>query len=277
MRGMTEPALGRYVYCVLRPADRPPLDGLAGVDPTFAVEATTRGDLSALVSSVRLEEFGADALKRNLEDLGWVERVARAHDAVLARALAADALVPFRLCTIFTDEAHVLDMLDQERESLERALERLRGHAEWSVKLLADPRRLEAAARERNPAFAATTAASEGEGAGRAFFERRKLDQTLRDEARSMAEAAAEEAHARLRQEAVAATLLPPQHPELSRRSGKMLLNGAYLVHRSKGAELARVASELGERHRDIGVELELAGPWAPYNFVTPTDPDDER
>jgi len=274
---MTEPTLGCYVYCVVRAGAHPWLDGLDGVDPTFPVELATHDNLSALVSKVRLEEFSAEALKRNLEDLGWVERTARAHDAVLARALAADALVPFRLCTIFTDEAHVRDMLERERDSLLEELERLRGHAEWSVKLLADPRRVEAAARERSPAFAATTTNSEGQGAGRAFFERKKQDQTLRDEARAMAEAAAEEAHARLRGEAAAATLLPPQHPELSRRSGQMLLNGAYLVHRSKAAEFARVVSELGERHREIGLDLELSGPWAPYNFVAASEAKDER
>jgi hypothetical protein len=237
----------------------------------------THAGLSAVVSRVRLEEFGAEALKRNLEDLAWVERTARAHDAVLARALAADTLVPFRLCTIFTDEAHVREMLEREREPLLEALERLRGHAEWSVKVLADRRKLEAAARERAPALAATSTDAEGERPGRAFFARKKLDQALREEARAMAEAAAEEVHARLRDEAAAATLLPPQHPELSGRSGAMLLNGAYLVHRGRAEEFAAVARELGDRHRAIGVEVEPSGPWAPYNFVPVTEATDEQ
>jgi gas vesicle protein GvpL/GvpF len=273
---MTEPALGCYVYCVVRAGEHPSLEGLAGVDPDFGVEVLTHGGVSALVSRVRLEEFGAEALKRNLEDLAWVERTARAHDAVLACALAGDALVPFRLCTIFTDNAHVHDMLERERESLDEALERLRGHAEWSIKVLADQHKLEAAARERSPALAATTADVEGEAPGRAFFARRKLDQALRDEARAMADAAAEEVHTRLREEATAATLLRPQHPELSGRSGQMLLNGAYLVHRSRAAEFAAVARELGERHRGIGLEVESSGPWAPYNFVTAAEAGDE-
>jgi hypothetical protein len=274
---MTEPALGCYVYCVL-PAEEPPsLQGLAGVDPDFGVEVATHGELSALVSWVRLEEFGAEPLRRNLEDLEWVERTARAHDAVLARALAADALVPFRLCTIFTDEAHLQDMLDRERQHLLDALERLRGHAEWSVKVLVDQGKLEAAARERSPALAPATADAEGEAPGRAFFARRKLDQALQDEARAMAGAAAEEIHGRMEQEAAGATRLPPQDPGLSRRAGQMVLNGAYLVHRSRGPEFVAVARELGERHRGIGLEVEVSGPWAPYNFVTPAEAGHER
>jgi Gas vesicle synthesis protein GvpL/GvpF len=274
---MTEPALGCYVYCVLPSGEHPPLEGLAGVDPDFDLDEVTHAGLSAVVSRVRLEEFGAEALKRNLEDLAWVERTARAHDAVLARALAAQALVPFRLCTIFTDEAHVRDMLKRQRESLLEALERLRGHAEWSVKVLADRGRVEAAARERTPALAAASADAEGAASGRAFFARRKLDQALREEARAMAEAAAEEVHARLREVAAAATLLRPQHPELSGRSGEMLLNGAYLVHRGRAAEFAAITGELGERHRAIGLEVEPSGPWAPYNFVPATEASDEQ
>jgi Gas vesicle synthesis protein GvpL/GvpF len=247
------------------------------VDPSRGVEVLTHGGLNALVSRVRLDEFGADALKRNLEDLEWVERTARAHDSVLALALGADSVVPLRLCTIFTDETHVRDMLERESEPLLDALERLRGHAEWSVKVLADPRKLEAAARERSTALAATPVDAEGQPAGRAFFARKKLDQALREEARAMADAAAENVHASLQQEAAAAKLLPPQHPELSRRSGQMILNGAYLVHRSRAADFAALARELGERHAGTGVELELSGPWAPYNFVTATERDGER
>jgi Gas vesicle synthesis protein GvpL/GvpF len=269
---MTEPALGCYVYCVVREGELPPLEGLAGVDAGVPVEVVSHTGLGALVSKVRLEEFGTDALKRNFENLQWVERTARAHDAVLARALDVDAVVPLRLCTIFTDEAHVRDMLERERERLLEALDRLRGRSEWSVKVLADPRKLEGAARERSSAPAATTADAEGEAPGRAFFARRKVDEALREEARAMAEAAAEEVHARLQREAVEATLLPPQHPELSGRSGRMILNGAYLADRSRAAEFEAAARELGERHGGIGLEVELSGPWAPYNFVTATE-----
>ena len=268
---MAEPTFGCYVYCVVRAAERPALEGLAGVEPASGVGVVTHGGLSALVSRVRLEEFGADALRRNLEDLAWVERTARAHDAVLARALTVDAVVPLRLCTIFADEARVREMLGREQEPLLEALERLSGHAEWSVKLLADPRKLEAAARERIPAATATPA-PEGESPGHAFFARRKLERELRDEAHALAEAAAADAHERLRERAAAATLLPPQHPDLSRRSGQMVLNGAYLVHRSRAEEFATVAREFDERRRAMGLQVELSGPWAPYNFVAATE-----
>jgi Gas vesicle synthesis protein GvpL/GvpF len=268
---MSEARLGCYVYCVIGADERPPLDALRGVDPAFGVKLVTRGRLSAVVSSVSLDEFGSETLKRNLEDLEWLERTARAHQAVLERALSSSAVVPMRLCTIFSDEAHVREMLDREEEVLLSALERLQNHSEWSVKVLADPAQVEAAARARRQGSAAADAGAEG--AGRAYLARKKAERGLREEARAMLEGAAEEIHARLSEEAAAATVLAPQNPKLSGRTGEMVLNGAYLVHRSGVTDFAEAVQDLRQRHRNLSLQLELGGPWAPYNFVAEAQP----
>jgi hypothetical protein len=261
---MTETALAYYAYCIVPFGEVPALEGLAGVDPSFEVGSLTEGDLSAVVSRVPLQEFGVEGLKRNLEDLDWLERTARAHEAVLARVLVGEAVVPLRLFTIFVHEAGVHDALRREREPLLTALRRVRGHMEWSVKLLADPRTLEAASRESSSALAGADA----QGAGHAYFARKKLERVGRDDARATIKRAAEETHARLRDQALDATTLPPQDRRLSGRSGEMVLNGAYLIERSRAARFAALTEELDARHHEIGLRLELTGPFAPYNFV---------
>jgi hypothetical protein len=255
---------GRYLYCVLEAGSRPPLEGVGGVDPQAGVHVLDHAGVSAVVSAVSLAEFGAEPLARNLEDLAWLERTARAHQAVLDRALAAGAVVPLRLCTIFADDAQLRRALERNRAIFLEALERVRGRAEWSVKAFADPAALAAAALERSPALAGAS----GEAPGRAYLARKQRDRRLRDEARALAESAAEEIHRRLCEQATAATLLPAQHPDLAPRGGEMVLNGAYLVERAGAAGFAALAGELADRHRELGLSLELSGPWAPYNFV---------
>jgi hypothetical protein len=261
---MTETTLACYLYGIAPAAETPTLEGLAGVDASFEVGWLTQDDLSAAVSHVRPHEFAADALKRNLEDLAWLERTARAHEAVLARVLTGNAVVPLRLCTIFADENSVRDTLRRERDSLLAALARVRGHAEWSVKVLADPDTLQHPRGEPSSVLARADA----QAAGRAYFARKKLERVARDDARGMMERVAEETHARLRDQAAAATTLPPQDRQLSGRPGEMILNGAYLVERSSAGKFAALAKELDARHRQIGLALELSGPFAPYNFV---------
>lgn len=267
---MSEPALAWYVYCVVPAGTDLSFDGLVGVDPAFEVRVLTSDSADAVLSPVRLSEFSAEALRRNLEDLTWLERVARAHDAVLARALTGEAVVPLRLCTIFAAVEHVGDMLRREQARLLDEFDRVRGHAEWSVKVLADREAVEAAARATASVPAPVSTGSDA--SGRAYLARKKEDQGLREAVRSMVDAALEQAHARLTDEASMAALLPLQNPELSHRPGQMVFNGAYLVHGSRASSFAQAVREIQEVERYRGLQLELSGPWAPYSFVAATE-----
>ena len=263
---MSESALGVYLYCIVPPGSEPQLEGLTGVDGRAPVEQIRTDQLAAIVSRVPLEEFGPEPLKRNLEDLEWLERAARAHDSVLAGMMAVDAVVPMRLLTIFNDESRLRDMLERERDRLVLALDRLRGHSEWSVKLLADRGALERAALEqdRGPA----SPASGTDSPGRAFFARKQGQRAVREKARELAAAAAAQTHESLLRQVAGSRMLPAQHPELSGRSGEMILNAAYLVDRDQSESFAATAEQLRDRYRALGVKLEVSGPWAPYNFV---------
>jgi Gas vesicle synthesis protein GvpL/GvpF len=269
---MSEEALGYYVYCVIRAGEGALLKGGAGVDAAYELNLIDHRELSAVVSRVRMDEFGAEALKRNLEDLAWLKRIALAHNAILARARAAEAVVPFRTCTIFDGRSRVVNMLERERTYFLEQLERVNRRDEWGVKLLADRDRLGATGQRHHTDPPRGSAREEEITPGRAFFARKKLDRDLRQAAWAAARDAARKTHADLRMHAEASVLLPPQDPRVSGRAGEMVLNGAYLVDRSAAAEFAAIASELRERESANGFELELSGPFAPYNFVAPRE-----
>jgi hypothetical protein len=248
-----------WAYCVARAGDPLP-ERLPGVaeEPVGRIE---HGGLAALVSRVPLADFGEEPLRRNLNDLGWLERVARGHEAVLERALERATIVPLRLCTIFADEQGARRMLEQQRASLATALDALDGRAEWAVKLLVDPAALEAAVHE-------PTGEPQAGGSGAAYMLRRRDERRAREAADRLAAELAEDVHARLQDWASDAVLNPPQNRELSGHEGDMLLNGAYLVETAKVAQLRELVAELQERHRHLGARLELSGPLPPYNFV---------
>jgi hypothetical protein len=263
---MADPAPTYYAYCVVAAEERPELDGAEGVDSRSGIDLVGDERLAAVVSTVSREDFGEEALRRNLEDLAWLERTTRAHQAVLKRVLEqTTSMVPMRLCTIFEGKAGVREMLGRERELLLRSLERVRDHSEWSVKALADPAAAKAAARRRGAAGAPEPAAG---GPGHAFVARKQAERSLQGLTRELVDGAADAIHERLSKAADAATLLPPQRRDLSGRSGAMVLNGAYLVHGSRAEDFKAAVEELRDAHRELGLDLELAGPWAPYNFV---------
>lgn len=252
---MAEAGVGHYLYCVMTAGARPPLDDLTGVDAAHPVESFEHAGLAAVTGRVSLAEFGSGPLERNLNDLDWLARTARRHQAVLDRALASGPIVPLRLCTIFADRERIRSMLEREHDALADTLARLGDRTEWGVKVIADARAL------RGPE-------PESEQTGTAYLARRSRERRAHEEAQGLALRAAEEVHERLRQHASQATLLRPQSHELSGREGEMILNGAYLVDRAGVDRFRATAEELAERQRPLGLALEVSGPWPPYNFV---------
>jgi Gas vesicle synthesis protein GvpL/GvpF len=256
---------GLWAYGVVRAGAAMPAErGVAG----GTVERVRVGDLEALASRVPLAGFGAEPLRRNLNDIQWLERVAREHETVLERALALTTVVPLRLCTIFESEDRLRAMLEREHDRFREALEVLDGRQEWGVKLLVDHGMLEQLARAGSREAADMEAEiGEREGGG-AYLLRRRLERHVREAAGRLATQIAEEVHARLQDWAIDAVTRPPQNRELSGHEGDMLLNGAYLVSTDRVDGLRALVAELEERHQEVRARIELTGPWPPYNFV---------
>jgi hypothetical protein len=236
---------------------------------SHGVRVIRAGNLAALASEVPLDDFGDDVLPERLNDPDWLERNARAHDDVLEAVLDDASVVPFRFGTIYLDRSEVGTMLDDRRDELERALERIEGRVELGVKAFADRSRVEESLRNRS----GDDAGDEGGGAGTAYLLRRQRERRLEAEAEALSTEIVARAHEALRSVADAARVNRPQPPELSGRSDRMLLNASYLVARGDGrlsAEVRRLADE----HREHGITFEVTGPWPAYNFVGAEEPE---
>lgn len=242
-----------WVYGVV-PAghEEPPAAG--GVDG-HPVRLHRHAGLSALVSEVPPEHFGEEALTGRLEDLDALEALARAHEAVLAAALDSGAVVPFRLCTIYSSPDRLDAMLDRERLTLTAALDRLDGMQEWGVKAFL---RAEAAVAAPDPEPAT----------GTEYLSRKRERRDAADAGRDATETVVAEIHARLAEYAAAAALSRPHDRRLSGRETEMVLNAAYLVPAGGAEGFRRTVEQLGARHESDGIELELTGPWPPHHFV---------
>jgi hypothetical protein len=263
---------GLWAYCVVR-GDAPELPAaLGGVGEDARPRLVRDAGIAAVVSAVPLAEFGEEPLKRNLNDLDWLEGVARAHEGVVDAALAASgAVVPMRMCTIFQGERQVRQMLADRGPALERTLDRLAGMAEWGVKVTADRERLDEAARGtvRTPDDGTEP---RGGGAGGAYLGRKRQDRELRDRADALLHGAIRECHARLEEWAAASEVLPPQGRELAGYDGDMVFNGAYLVDEGRVGSFASVVEELGRQYAEHGLTFELTGPWPAFHFAGLTE-----
>lgn len=268
---MTDRAL--YLYAVARAEDGDALPGgPGGIDPRGALELVAADGLVALCSAIVPGELERIAGEAQDGDLTGLEAAARAHAGVLERAGGARSLLPLRFGTVVADRAAAVRLLRERHGELERTLERLEGTCEWGVKALLARERLEAELAADEPALAELRELGGGDGGG-AFFARRRLERELADRVASRVPALAAELHERLAGCARAATANPPQPRELSGYADEMILNGAYLVERGGEERLRAAVGELSRAYAELGVSLELTGPWPAYNFVDAPEP----
>lgn len=253
---------GTYVYAIARGLEPTDVADGRGIhdQPLGLVEH--RG-LVAVVGQVDLDEFGEEGLRRNLEDLRWLESVATAHDRV-ARLVAERApTTPLRLATVFLTEERLRDRLDEWHDAAERALDRVEGRSEWSVKGYADPDAVSDQA-EDEPV-------PDGLGAGRAYLLKRRAATRRQEQVvRELAETA-ERMHESLASVSVAGRRLPAQDRRLTGHTGEMVLNGTYLVENYRAADFREAVESLPESlgGQSVRVRVELAGPWPPYSFAS--------
>ncbi|MFI7698257.1 GvpL/GvpF family gas vesicle protein [Nonomuraea sp. NPDC049480] len=241
---------GTYLYAVAR-------DEVSGCPAGVAegpVRTVARAGLVAYVSSVPLEVFGEEPLRRSLEDMDWLAETAQAHHRVVDAVAAATPTAPVRLVTVYDGDDQVRDLLDRRAGDFLEVLSQVTGRREWGVKVYADPSApADGHEEEEQP-----------EKPGTSYLRRRRAGLRGREEIRRKAFARAEHIHAALATVAVASRRHRPQDPRLSGRTDWMLLNGAYLVDEDRDEEFAAMAGSLG----GDGVEVTLTGPWAPYSFT---------
>jgi gas vesicle protein GvpL/GvpF len=247
----------RYLYAIGRNLRAEDLRAAQGINQQ-PLEVVRHRGLDAVVSTVSLDEFGEEPLKANLEQLAWLESVARAHDEVVALVARSGAVAPLRLATICLDDDGVRARLDEWFFPLQQVLDRVQGRLEWSVKTFAPP--------AADSSTAPDTVPAGGPGAGAAYLQRRREATVRRQQAEGSALAAADEVYRELSTVAVAGRRLPAQDPRLSGHRGTMTLNAAFLVGEGETADFEDAVRGLQARFPEA--EIATSGPWPPYSFA---------
>jgi hypothetical protein len=240
-----EGATGLYTFAVL--------DGGSVDDAELAPRRLVAvGPIAAVVENVAVEEFEGENLERNLADRDWLERMVRHHEAVIESLLGGRAVVPMRFGSIFSTEAGLRSMLEENATAFIGMLDRVRGRTEWGVRVNADR---EAMVRGLAPA---PTAA----GSGGDYLRRRKAEMKADEEVGAEAARIAREVHEALVERAEDGVVLQPRVPD-----PQTLITSAYLVPFSDQDAFLASAKELDAKYE--GISLDVTGPWPPYSFIS--------
>jgi len=261
-------ATGVWVYAIAGTAGPASLGELSGVGGE-AVRPVGAAGLTAVVADVPLNTYGESALRRNLEDLAWLEATARAHHRVIDAAGQLAPVLPMGLATVYSDDAGVRAMLAERGDDFRLALRRIGTRREWGVKAYeVPPSEVTPSGAGRAPASAAAGPAAAAAGSGAAYLQRRRSELSAHKDARRAALLSAQQVHGELSRLAAENRMHAPQAPQLTGAREPMILNAAYLLDDGQGDDFAAAVSALAEQYP--GIRLELTGPWPPYSFAGP-------
>lgn len=243
-----------------------PRDGLLGVEDCL-VELVDGPGFKAVASSLPAGRLEDDQLERRAADLEWMAQLGLRHEQVVAWFVDHAWILPSRLLTLFSGQETLREAVDRDAARIKEALERLREVRQWDLKVHYQPERLESNLGEVSESIAELDRQIQEAKPGKQFLLRRKRQDLARVECRAAARRLAEDLLDELSTSARATRRIT-----LPTDDAPVVLNAALLVPRSDEAELMETAESRQARLEDLGLSVELSGPWAPYRFLENSD-----
>ena len=276
-----------YVYCLVRSARRPSLRGIQAGMPgggevrILEIPASTAPVKRAvpvrdwlIVSTVPGDAYGEEALEAGLQQIEWVGPRALAHEAVVEHFLAAPAVLPMQLFTMFIGDERAVEHVVGDKRRIAAILKRIEGKVEWGLRLTLDPEVQvlpPAASRKRaarNPKNAARSRrSSQYASEGGAAYLARKRDQL--DLARTRLKKARSEANRTYRAVSREATSARRRTAtEQAAPGSRLVLDAAFLVPARRATAFRAAVARNARALKGAGLTVSLTGPWPAYNFI---------
>jgi hypothetical protein len=249
-----------YVYAITRDAVIPDAEA---VDQTRHFGAAKAGDLAAVYTPVKAEEFSQDVIDRRAGDLEWLGAIGYRHQDVIARLMKETAVIPLRAFTLFSSEEALRAYLGEHAEALGNVLERLDGKQEWTLRVEFEPQRWSDSLVDRVDSLRELRSQIEASAPGKAFLLKKKLD----DEKKRASAEAEKNVVAEIERHVLDKLRCQTVAESRERREGAFpQIN--VLIDRDEESLLQELHAELTSRYEPEGVTLALTGPWPPYTFA---------
>ena len=259
-----------YLYCVTDGRAGETLAGmLSGHAAALNVVFSEGKHFCAVVGECSPDEFSEEVIEEKLGDVGWLEEKARLHQEVIEFVLKSvdHPVIPMKFGSVFSTPARVVEMLREQREFMEKALDFLRGRQEWGLKIYCHRDKLEQEIKTYNPVIRdMVEKVSGGASSGIAFMMKKKLEDNILIECDNEMEKICSFCHQRLNEFSCDARLNKLLDKGITGEEAEMILNAAYLVDNHSMEDFMSAVRELQD-NISSSFFFSVTGPWPPYNF----------
>jgi hypothetical protein len=178
-----------------------------------------------------------------------------AHQRVVEASRKLSTTLPVKFGVIFNSEKGIKDLLTKDFEKYTTKLATFRDKDEFGVKVIQSSKPA-----PTNTRVVPKKKAARSVGAGTEYLTRLREEEAARTERLQNKEKAADMIRKQLSEFAEKDALLRTDLPQI-------LINGAFLVKRSKQEEFASQIETIRKQIDSEGLLIHVSGPWAPYSF----------
>lgn len=267
---------GLYAYGLV--SELPGPLTMAGIDNRQSIYAIEEKGLRVLVSNIDVDAFQSQVKRAFAEFTGTgavgairheTAALLQAHEDVVDALMQQTTVVPFKFGTLLKDEAAASRMLLDDEERFNQLLARFAGRAEWGLKVYADTGAFTQHIASSEPGIAALQEQRANLAPGAAYLLGKKLEQAVKEAVAARLAGITETIFRQAGKGASEAKLNQTLPQKLTGKQQEMILNAAYLVETDRAARFCQQSKELQEHFAPLGLELEVSGPWPPYNFTS--------
>lgn len=252
-----------YIYCVTR--EHPVIGSSWHEDGILCFEVNS---LYVTLKFVSEDEYSETNVKKNISNESWLDINVRKHLKVICDIMQTNTVIPFNFGTIYKSEDNLRDFLSTYSADFIDVLRHLANKEEWSVKVFCDKDKII----ENISLFSQNVSDIElqikSSTPGKAYILKKKKQDILEKEINCIYNNISKRVFTRLNElpdEYCLHSILPV---ELSEKNIDMIVNATFLIKIEQTDNFLKLADNLIAEHENIGLLMEITGPWPPYSFI---------
>lgn len=256
-----------YVYCI---SDSPPVTG--DDISSRGVKSVCIDDFYLIVKEVSGNDFSEKNLTTHLSDIQWLEANAREHILVINAIMEHNTVIPFKFGTIFHSDENMKRFIADYSRSLTENFNYIKEKEEWSVKIYCDRRKLSEHIDELSEDAASLEKQIMASAPGKAFLLKRKKTDLVELEIDRLCKLYGQQYYDGFKNLSESTSLNNLLPKEFTGRDDTMILNAAFLVHKSKFNDFKNSPGTVMKPDEISSFFIETSGPWPPFSFIRITE-----
>lgn len=252
-----------YVYCVT--SELPLLNDFLLSSEINFIEHSGLFVTLKFVSEI---EFSETNIKKNISNESWLEVHVRDHLSIIGEIMKRNTVIPFNFGTIYSSQDTLFQFLEKYSSKLTESLAYLENKEEWSVKIFCDKNKIIQNLGLLSHNVADIDLLIKSSSPGKAYLLGKKRKDILEKEISQIYNSYSKELFSALNLFAVEYRLNLLLSNELSGRDDDMIVNSTFLLKKDNISNFINRTEELVNEFENIGLLLEVSGPWPPYTFI---------